>query len=720
MAGAGKPIGNTLTSLQPLYACGDGRIGKMPSTLARGAVLALRCLRHVSAARTASLRTIPRRLVSTGSATPPGRPAIISEPCAGFSLTVTLPENLRDVASDDALLMATNRADPSALSLYSITHPRIDVVVEAGWRDICEVALFHVPPAAASAPATPPSSVPEKGTAALVESSALRRYVSMTFSDDDGTVDFAVDGSLLTDTVAHLHTPVAAAAGVSPAPILPPPPTLPSYLLRILAPQNMDVTVAAGAGYACNVSLMGTVEGDVVISTPHGSISVDKVRGSVAALEAAPDAPVRVATLLEAEKARISGCSVTVQKLLGKDVDIDAVTSSGGGGSDRNSNGSSAAAAVQISAAYVQELNIKTTHMGKKSKPTPAAAVVSGAVPAPPVSTLTTSSAPSPSPSSLETKAAAPVSTPLNAVRIDSFHGSVSVSAAEGDVHVGGVTGSASIKAKRGAVFVSFDSLRGRNEVTASSNVTITAAAPVDAAVRVSVGAVPPPAAAAAAAAAVVLPRISISPALETVAAPGAKPKPTEGVSTTQSLPPSATAAAGANVAPAAAAAVTSAALRVVNVAAAAASPLAASGRWRVAQVDSDATPNPAQNSQQQLQLRSSGGGDGVPIVIEPPQQQLSASVTGGSGKIRDLNAPVHGFYSPDSASSASSASAALMASSAPLVGVETDAKPDAAAPIAASANAQENAACELQISSTTGRVQLSAVSPSARWQNAA
>ena len=386
---------------------------------------------------------------------------VYSEPltCAassGSSITISLPDMLSGSAA------APSAVTPAAHASYRLAHPSLDVSIDAGWHDTVDVSFARVTDGGSD------SATAEPRPATVVASS-----LTLTTSEEDGTVDVAV--------AAEMLQPPRGAKGATASPA--------RYKLRVRVPQRSDLTLNAGEGYACDIAVTGKLEGDVVLSAPHGSVTVSgTLRAGVALLEAASDAVIRVDGTLEAGSATLRSGSVSVAKLLGGAVQIEAARGTAAGG-----NGG-----VKIGAAYVRELRVTVAAAAEPPAPAPTATsapahvhagVAAGPAPPPqPVvegqrTVVSGATAPATAPASATTAAAA-----ADDVRIDTMHGAATVvSAAGGCVRLRGVTGRVDIAAARGSADVAFDAFRGGDDgaargsaINARGDVRVTLLPPAD------------------------------------------------------------------------------------------------------------------------------------------------------------------------------------------------------------------------------------------------
>jgi hypothetical protein len=383
-------------------------------------------------------------------------------PVAGHSLTVTLPDDLEgwmeltgadtgyagQTPPDAAPGNAAHRALTPGDALPS--RPRIDVVLETGWRDGLEVQLLQqlqapadggdtVSAACSSRPAT--GGAGGAGAAQLVP---LRLAgdgggggagpVSATASPDDSVVDVAVSRALLRFIQTHAHR-------TQPPRHLPPP----RLTLVLRAPSMLDVAVSCGAAVASDVTLRGKLEGDVAVSAPRGDVALDKVRGTSVLLDTGPAGALTVGSLLEAGTATLRCGSFTGAKLLGERVAISARVGP-----------------VLVDAAYVRQLGVDVA--APTDAALAAAAVAAAAVPA-------------------SGAASAPATT---AIRVGTLHGSARLSALHGGIDVGGLTGALDAAAPSGSVRLHVDAAKGRVSVACGGAADVTLLPPVDLPVALS------------------------------------------------------------------------------------------------------------------------------------------------------------------------------------------------------------------------------------------
>lgn len=205
----------------------------------------------------------------------------------------------------------------SSTTACSTSPPRIDIVIEAGWRDGLEVQLLQL---AGKDGTTHPLSLIG---AAADGAGGVEPLVSASASVPHATVDVSCTAASLR------HTAAASSPGGGGL----------RLLLRV--PQMLDVTVITGCTVASDVRLAGKIEGEVYISADRGSISLDKVRGTTVTLGTAGSGSVTVGSLLETESAKVNCGSFSAAKVLGDEARIWA------------SRGS-----VAIKAAYVRKLTV--------------------------------------------------------------------------------------------------------------------------------------------------------------------------------------------------------------------------------------------------------------------------------------------------------------------------------------------------------------------------
>lgn len=356
-----------------------------------------------------------------------------SSPAAGHALSVALPDG----------------GGADARCAVAAGSPRVDVVVESGWRDTLEVQLLLALPAeggpAAPRVFAPVRLLPDRGAASLLLAAA---------SPTDGTVDVSVTAEALR-RLLHLSLPPpvasSAAGSANGAPSFTPPPPLHARLL-LRTPQQLDtVRVHAGCAVACDVVLGGKLEAELVdVAACAGGITADRVRGTRVSLVACGSGGVVVRSLLEAGTASVrcdGGGGFTAGKLLGDTVHV-AVSARG---------------RVSIAAAYVRQLTVEAVEGGRGEGDAGANAEA-----APPADDAPRAPAPPPAATITTTAPCGPT------IRVDSLHGTAALRAEHGDVAVGGLTGCVTVRAQRGSVALHVDSARGASSVHCAGDAAVT------------------------------------------------------------------------------------------------------------------------------------------------------------------------------------------------------------------------------------------------------
>ena len=307
-----------------------------------------------------------------------------------------------------------------ATHMDEVAHrPRVDIAIEAGWREGLEVQLLR---RMSIENRNEYSFEPMRLAGQPACSSDGSSVLSISASEEDALIDVSLSEALFAQQLAGADNDAT-------APL--------SYKLLIRTPQMLDLTIEAGAAVACDVSVGGKLEGDLVVDAPRGSIAVDKVRGTSILLTAGPAEPVTIKTLLETSSAIVRCGSLSAGKVMGKSVAVHAHTGP-----------------VAINAAYVRQLKIEATP--------PSAQVLQEAN------------------GSGASKSTTAASTSNTAVAISTMHGAATIVADRGDVAVGGITGSVDAQSKRGAVSLHIDSARGGSRVRCAGSAEVTLLPPVD------------------------------------------------------------------------------------------------------------------------------------------------------------------------------------------------------------------------------------------------
>lgn len=450
-------------------ARGDAVRDLVPPAAARRAACIAACVASTwHAAPTAASASARRRVCTTAPARTHTSPAPAASPHAGFTasadgctlvsaapvaghaLTVTLPDDLEgwmDLTGADTGYAGQvlpdaapgNKAHPVAAAAGApaaaaesdappLRRPRIDVVLETGWRDGLEVQLLQMLPAdggsddavvGAACAARPAGDAATAGGGSVLvplKLSGADGPVAATASPDDSVVDVAVSHALLRFIQTQSHHPHP-----------------PRLLLLLRAPTMLDVTVSCGAAVAADVTLRGKLEGDVAVSAPRGGVTVDKVRGTSVMLVTAPAGALRVGALLETGTATLRCGSFAGAKVLGERV---ALTARSG--------------PVTVDAAYVRQLEVD--------------------VQAPTDDALAAAAATAGTPSS----AAAPGAGATAAIRVGTLHGSARLSASHGGIDVGGLTGALDATAPAGSVRLHVDAAKGRVRVACGGVADVT------------------------------------------------------------------------------------------------------------------------------------------------------------------------------------------------------------------------------------------------------